>query len=619
MCGIAGVFHFDTDRSVDRTKLGRMTDKLHHRGPDASGFFVEKNIGLGHRRLSIIDLESGDQPQFSEDGDICLVFNGEIYNYIELREELKSLGHKFKTTSDTEVIIKAYQQYGVDCQEKFNGMWAFAIWDKRKERLFLSRDRIGEKPLFYCKYDNSLIFASELSAIFEYGIPRKLRTDLIEVYLVLTNIPEPHTFYEGVQKLKAGHFVLSTVDGLKEQAFWNLPEVDESRMRTDKEAIYEEFQNLFENSVKIRMRCDVPFGAFLSGGLDSSSIVSQMSKHTQHPVRTFTIGFPHKAYDESDLAQLVSEEYNTNHTLGTVNPNSFQNLLAISKKHFGEPFGDSSAIPTYQVSQFASEQVKVILTGDGGDEVLSGYSSYQGVKFSSLYSQLPGFVGKSLPSVSKFLAKGLTGKLRYKLNKVSSVLDTANLAFADRMANKSAYVPLPIIKQLTANINNVIPIESYLADELSKNPFKDDFYSMMHLHLKYNLPNDYLVKVDRMSMANSLETRAPFLDYRLIELMYGVHKNVKMQGWERKSVLRNTIGQQLPKKILNAPKKGFGVPLREWFKQDSYMEDLGFNKTMELLSPPTLQKIVNNNRQGLSDNGNFLWILMMLEQFLSSD
>lgn len=619
MCGIAGVFHFDTDRSVDCTKLGRMTDKLHHRGPDASGFFVEKNIGLGHRRLSIIDLESGDQPQFSEDGDICLVFNGEIYNYIELREELKSLGHKFKTTSDTEVIIKAYQQYGVDCQEKFNGMWAFAIWDKRKERLFLSRDRIGEKPLFYCKYDNSLIFASELSAIFEYGIPRKLRTDLIEVYLVLTNIPEPHTFYEGVQKLKAGHFVLSTVDGLKEQAFWNLPEVDESRMRTDKEAIYEEFQNLFENSVKIRMRCDVPFGAFLSGGLDSSSIVSQMSKHTQHPVRTFTIGFPHKAYDESDLAQLVSEEYNTNHTLGTVNPNSFQNLLAISKKHFGEPFGDSSAIPTYQVSQFASEQVKVILTGDGGDEVLSGYSSYQGVKFSSLYSQLPGFVGKSLPSVSKFLAKGLTGKLRYKLNKVSSVLDTANLAFADRMANKSAYVPLPIIKQLTANINNVIPIESYLADELSKNPFKDDFYSMMHLHLKYNLPNDYLVKVDRMSMANSLETRAPFLDYRLIELMYGVHKNVKMQGWERKSVLRNTIGQQLPKKILNAPKKGFGVPLREWFKQDSYMEDLGFNKTMELLSPPTLQKIVNNNRQGLSDNGNFLWTLMMLEQFLSSD
>lgn len=616
MCGIAGIFHFDPEREIDRSKLTRMTDALSHRGPDASGFYIEKQVGLGHRRLSIIDLESGDQPMYSDDGNICLIFNGEIYNYIEIREELKAKGYNFKTNSDTEVVIQAYRAYGVDCQKKFNGMWAFAIWDKQLDRLFLSRDRIGEKPLFYSYHDNSLIFASELNSIFEYGLPKKIRTELLEVYLVLTNIPEPNTFYHGINKLRAGHFVLASFDNKSERAYWGLPEVDESEMRTDKDIIYEEFHDLFEDSVKIRMRCDVPFGAFLSGGLDSASIVSQMAKHTKQAVSTFTIGFPDKEYDESVLAELVAKKFKTNHTLGTVNPGSFQSLLNISKKHFGEPFGDSSAIPTYQVSQFASDKVKVILTGDGGDEVLSGYSSYQGVKFSNLYTQLPGAIGKGIPGLTKIVANGLSGKMRYKLNKVTNVLETANLSFLDRMANKSAYVPLPLIKLLTENIPGVISIEDFLAEELRKNPFKDDFYSMMYMHLKSNLPNDYLVKVDRMSMSNSLETRAPFLDFRLIELMYGVHKNVKMQGWERKSVLRNTVARQLPEQIIKAPKRGFGVPLREWFKQDSYLEDLRFSNAGELLSNETIQGIVDGNRKGYSDNGNFLWTLIMLESFL---
>nr|MBA3705093.1 asparagine synthase (glutamine-hydrolyzing) [Bacteroidota bacterium] len=371
MCGIAGYIHFNRDKNANKEVLKRMTDVIAYRGPDGEGFYIDKNVALGHRRLSIIDLNTGDQPMISDDGTKVIVFNGEIYNYIEIRDQLKKFGYTFKTNSDTEVILNAFDKWGYDCQNMFNGMWAFAIWDTKKEELFLSRDRIGEKPLHYCISDNNLIFGSEIKSIFSFGVIREIRPELIELYLSLTNIPAPNTFYKNIYKLMPGHFLIIKDGGLKEYKYWDLPQLDELNMLTNKKEIYNTFQDLFNDAIKIRMRSDVPFGAFLSGGLDSSSIVAQMSKLSSIPVKTFTIGFSHKEFDESKLAEEVALKFKTEHYLDTVAAENFEAYLKHAVVHFDEPFGDSSAIPTNIVSAFASKKVKMVLTGDGGDEVLS--------------------------------------------------------------------------------------------------------------------------------------------------------------------------------------------------------------------------------------------------------
>jgi asparagine synthase (glutamine-hydrolysing) len=614
MCGITGFVHFHKERKVDQNRLKNMNDIIYHRGPDGEGFFIHNNVALGHRRLSIIDLSTGDQPMFSEDKNLTLVFNGEIYNYIELRSELIQLGHTFRTDSDTEVILKAYTQWGFDCQNKFNGMWSFALWDEKEQLLFLSRDRIGEKPLHYSVIDDTIVFGSEIKSIFEYGVPRKERLELIEIYLTLTNIPAPNTFYENIFKLMPGHYITVRNGHLKQTKYWDLPPIDESNMMKDKNFIYDKFQDLLNDSVKIRMRSDVSFGAFLSGGLDSSSIVALMSQNSDLPINTFTIGFDDKAFDESKLAQDVATKFNTIHHRGTVYPENFDEILKNTLFHYDEPFGDSSAIPTGYVSKFASEKVKMVLTGDGGDELLSGYKSYQGIKLANKINKYPKPLINTIIGVNNSISPLIKGNIRYKLNKISNVLQTAQLDFVPRMAKKIAYTDLDLIKQMSNSISNKISVEEYLADVMSNCTYQDDFYKMMYLDYKHDLPNDYLVKVDRMSMAHSIESRVPFLDHRLIELMVHVDKDIKMQGWERKSVLRNTIGKQLPESIMNAPKKGFGIPLREWFKGRAFDEYLNQNlKTLnELLDYKTIASIVNDNNSGKKDNGNFIWTMMML-------
>ena len=616
MCGISGIYHFDKEKTVDIKQLKRMTEILRHRGPDGEGIYVKQNIGLGHRRLSIIDLSTGDQPMFNEDKSIALVLNGEIYNYLELKSELSSFGHHFITSSDTEVVIKSYEQWGIECQNKFNGMWAFALWDARKQQLFISRDRIGEKPLNYSVHRNTFIFSSEIKSLFEYGVPREIRPELFQVYLALTNIPGPDTFYRNIYKLKPGHYIIANSCGYKEYEYWNLPELDEVNMLKNKSSVYDEFSFLLEDSVSKRMRADVPFGAFLSGGLDSSSIVALMSAVSSVPVETFTIGFPQKAFDESRLAQLVANKFKTNHHLGTVNPDSLEKAVKRSVFYFDEPFGDSSSIPTYQVSEFASGKVKMVLTGDGGDEILSGYNSYKGVKLNNFIVNIPKCIKKSVLSGSGFLAKHIKGNYRYKINRLESVFNSANLPFFRRIANKRPYSPLSTIKELTAPINCKIGFEEYLEDIVTHIPYKDDFYRLMWLDFKCNLPDDYLVKVDRMSMANSLETRVPFLDYRLIEFMVKVDKNIKMQGWERKSILRKTIGKQLPPELLTAPKRGFGVPIREWLRMDKSLEGFQLTNLRSICNSSTISRIIAENRKGERDNGNFIWTMIMLDEML---
>ena len=616
MCGIAGVYHFDLSEIVDLQVLKKMTTQLQHRGPDNDGYYIGNHVGLGHRRLSIMDVDNGSQPMYSDDQSIVLILNGEIYNYIELREELISHGFTFKTNSDTEVVIKAYQKWGFDCQNKLNGMWAFVLWDSKQKILLISRDRIGEKPLFYSQYRNSLVFASEIKSLFEYGIKKEIREELIEIYLGLTYIPEPNTFFKNILKLEPGNFILVKNNHLTINKYWDLPELDEGNLEKRKTYVYEKFQHLFEDSIKIRMRCDVPFGAFLSGGLDSSSIVSLMAKNSKFPIQTFTMGFPEKEFDESSLADLVAKKFKTQHQLWSVSPKSLREIISICDFHFDEPFGDSSAIPTYYISKLASQKVKMVLTGDGGDEVLSGYRSYSGLKFSELYSKLPNLFQKHFPTLIQLVSKNTRGSVRYKLNKIDNVVKSASLSFSERMANKKPYTELNNILEMTKGVKHKMSFEGYIDDLVNKIPYKNDFYKLMYLNIKHDLPNDYLVKVDRMSMANSLETRAPFLDYRLIEFMVNVDKKVKMQGWERKSVLRNTVAKSLPKELLHAPKKGFGVPLRDWFKQDDSFDSISLDKTKQLLNSKTIEKIINENKLGAANYGNFIWTLIMLENKL---
>ncbi|MES2678884.1 MAG: asparagine synthase (glutamine-hydrolyzing) [Bacteroidota bacterium] len=620
MCGIAGFIHINDQVAADGARLKKMTDCISYRGPDGEGTYVKNNLALGHRRLSIIDLSTGHQPMLSDDGKKVLVFNGEIYNYIELKEELVQLGHSFKTSSDTEVLIKSYEQWGPDCQNKFNGMWAFALWDENKQELFLSRDRIGEKPLHYCIYDNTFIFGSEIKSIFKFGAPAEIRPELIEIYLTLTNIPAPDTFYKNIFKIMPGHYLLVKQGRVSEKKYWELPQVREDQMITDKALVYQTFENLFNDAVKIRMRCDVPFGAFLSGGLDSSGIVSVMAKNSAHQVKTFTIGFNDKAFDESELAAEVAEKFKTEHHRGTVSPDNFKEAVARISHHYDEPFGDSSAIPTDFVARYAAQKVKMVLTGDGGDEALSGYNSYKGVKIASMINTwLPDFFKNVMIAGIDAAAKIFKGALRYRLIKVSKVLRTSRLPFHLRVAQQSAYTDLNDIKKLCAGIKGLIPVESYYEQLLSGCRFKDDFYKLMYVDYMHNLPNDFLVKVDRMSMANSIETRLPFLDYRLIEFMATVHKDVKMQGLEAKSVLRQTIGRQLPLSILSAPKRGFAIPLREWFKDKelSNLLETNLDKVSAILNKDVIAKILRQNNTGEKDNGNFIWTLIQLDRSLN--
>ena len=623
MCGISGFFHFDMERPAKAETIKKMTDVISHRGPDDEGFYVNQNVAVGHRRLSIIDLSTGKQPMFSTDNKIVLVFNGEIYNYIELREELKLLGNKFFTSSDTEVVINAYRTWGVDCQNHFNGMWAFALWDESLKRLFVSRDRIGEKPLYYSTFDKSFIFGSEIKALMAYGVTQTPKLDLTEIYLTLSFIPAPYTFFQHINQLMPGKYLLISTTGIEEKTYWDLPDISEKDMVKDKGFIEKEFAKLFDDSVRIRMRSDVDFGAFLSGGLDSSCVVGAMANHTSKPIQTFTMGFENKQFDERSLAKLVADKYHTNHHEGLVSSKHFDEALDKVLYQYDDPFGDSSAIPTGYISEYASRYVKMVLTGDGGDEVLSGYTTYQGEKFAVQYQKLPGLLKKSLPMLAKITASPLRGNLRYKLNRVAKVLESSNQPFEERLLTKLAHTSPENISRLIQPGLKTISFYDYYNEALKKCRFKDPFYKLMYFQHKVTLPGDMLTKVDRMSMAYSIETRIPFLDHRIIELLYGVNKNIKTKGYINKIILRNAVANKsLPKELLKVSKKGFSVPLRDWFKEEDINAKINNILVTEndnsIYNSQEIEKLIDENKKGKSDVGNFIWVLLVLKKWIDA-
>jgi asparagine synthase (glutamine-hydrolysing) len=617
MCGIAGYLHFDVDNLTDSSRLKKMTDVIAHRGPDGEGFYMNNNVALGHRRLSIIDLETGDQPMFSSDKKIALIFNGEIYNYIELREELVKLGHSFHTNSDTEVIIKSYEQWDTNCLLRFNGAWAFALWDDNKKRLFLAHDRISEKPLFYNKFKNSFVFGSEIKSLLAYGVPAIPDLEMTELYLTLINVPAPYTFYKNIRQLQPGHFILIKNKIIRDQIYWSLPVLDESNMLVNKKIVYQKFDELFFDSVRIRMRSDVPYGLFLSGGLDSSSVLALMSEISDKPVETFTCGFNNPFFDERHLATLVSKKFCSSHHQGEVNKYEFDSVIKKVMFHYDTPFGDSSAIPTGYISQFAKKYVKMVLTGDGGDEALSGYVSFSGIKLTEYYNHLPSFVKSSTKVLLNQVSGLLKNSRRYDIDKIIKACEISELNFNSRMIFKFPTTNLKNVKELFPSEFKRFTIEEYFSQVMLNCPYKDDFYKLMYYDLMHSLPDDILTKVDRMSMASSLEARIPFLDYRIIELLVMTHKNVKMQGLQRKSILRNTVGKKLPTPLLRAPKKGFGIPLREWFKEEEFKDQLGLLVNLDFgLDSSTISKIIRKNNSGIEDNGNFIWMLFLLKEWL---
>lgn len=615
MCGIYGIYNLNK-APVTKEVLCNMMRSISHRGPDAEDSYISNDVGLGHRRL----IAGDTQPKYNKDKTIVVVHNGAIYNHIELRDELRSLGHRFTTLSDTEVIVHAYEEWGRDCLLRFNGMWAIAIWDDKRKELFISRDRLGEKPLYYALSDNTFLFASEIKSILSYGLEREENMEILEIYLFLGYIPAPFTSYKNIHKLLPGHYLIVRDGAVDMHKYWDLPEIDEDNMVSGKKEVYEQFEHLLTDSVRLRMRSDVPYGVFLSGGLDSASIVALMSKDSNIGVNTFTAGFDCTEFDERPFARKVAEKFKTEHNEIVLSAKKFDKLLDEITCCYDEPFGDSSAIGLGCLAKYAKQKVKIVLTGDGGDEVLSGYTIYQGEKFAQTYNNLAGPLRYLIPKALSGATTLLRGSPRYKIDRLANVCRLSCLDFNNRLIGKNAWAKPTLISFLTENFREVIKIEDFISNFFKDCSYRNNFYRLMYFHFKLSLPGDMLTKVDRMSMAHSLEARTPFLDYRLVEFMIKVDKGLKMPGYKRKAILRETIGERLPRSVLRGPKRGFVLPLREWFKDDTFKEKLNGLKSLASFgfNPKTLNELIDYSLAGTRDHGNFIWMLFILNKWFKN-
>jgi len=627
MCGICGIYNFD-GQPVDKELLQRMNNTLVHRGPDGEGYFIESNIGLGHRRLSIIDLEGGKQPMGNEDGSIQVVFNGEIYNFQELRKVLRNKGHSFSTRTDTEVIVHLYEEYGEKCVEKLRGMFAFGIWDNLRKRLFLARDRLGKKPLYYFRDRKRFLFGSEMKALLQdVFIPKTIDLFAIDSYLSLLYIPSPLTIFKEIRKLPPAHYM--TIDYSNSAnseivmggpvAYWDL-EFKPDRTLSELEWM-ERLDVLFKECVGVRLVSDVPLGAFLSGGVDSSAVVAYMVELLKDPVITNAIGFRERAFNELEYAGVVAERFSTHHHEYFVNPDAV-GILEKLVWHLDEPFADASAIPTYYVSQVARKNVTVAVSGDGGDEVFAGYvRRYSMSCLENMWREaLPKFIRQHMVGpVAKFYPKGdyLPRWMRAKYMLTNLPLSPVEAYFRDM----SCYLPEEkeklYQKDFRRSLNGYSPkdhFESFFKDST----IEDHLSRIQYMDLKTYLPEDILVKVDRMSMANSLEVRSPLLDHKFIEFAATIPSNLKLNGKISKYIFKKALENRLPKKILYRGKQGFSIPVGSWLRNElrEYAEDILFSdkaKQRGYFDYNYVKKIWGHHLQGLRDHSDQLWTLLMLE------
>jgi asparagine synthase (glutamine-hydrolysing) len=564
MCGICGVFSFHGE-PVERRLVERMTATIRHRGPDGEGFHVCGPIGLGHRRLSIIDIEGGAQPVTNEDGSLIVVFNGEIYNFIELRDELQEKGHIFRTRSDTEVIVHAYEQWGPNCVRKFNGIFAFALWDHNQKTLMLARDHLGVKPLYYVRVADSLLFASEIKALLaDPGCPRAVDISSLGQLFTLRYVPSPGTLFQGIRKLLPGHWMLVSSEGVHIHRYWDWtpqvhPDVDESEA-TDT------YRQLVKDAVRLQMRSDVPVGLFLSSGVDSGALLALMSQSTCGPVRTFTIGFEHgERSNEIDDAKQLARRFGADHAGLVVSPRDYEKYFERYLWDLEEPVGNETAAAFYFVSWLASRAVKVALAGQGADEPWAGYHRYIGVKLSRAYSRLPRLLTDKTfrPLVER---TSRNERLRRGVSSLSEpdVLSRFVKMYSFFNEDMKARLFQPwVLEQISPDgVEAKQALERLHTDVANLDPLTQ----MLYIDTRANLPDDLLMVADKTGMANSLEVRVPFLDHRVIEFVETLPAHLKLKGFTGKYLHKKAMEQWLPKSIVHRKKKGFDNPIDQWLR-----------------------------------------------------
>jgi asparagine synthase (glutamine-hydrolysing) len=622
MCGISGKINFDFERKIDALELKRMTDVIKHRGPDDEGFYINQNVGLGFRRLSIIDLSTGHQPLANEDGSIWIIFNGEIYNYQELQHNLILQGHVFKTKSDTETIVHLYEQYGANCVKFLRGMFAFAIWDNNKRQLFCARDRFGIKPFYYYVDNEKLVFGSEIKSILkDINIDTTLSSDAVDSYFAFGYITSDLSIYKNIRKLQPAHYLLLSFEdkvAIETKRYWEINfEPDHSKTA---EQWMEEIVDCLSETVKMHMISDVPLGAFLSGGIDSSSVVAMMAKNSNRPIKTFSIGFKEQQFSELQYAREVATKYGCDHHEQIVEPESID-LLPKLVSAYDEPFADTSAIPTYYVSQMARQHVTVALSGDGGDELFAGYDIY--AYFKKLYTSPFNFnmplVNRAIwGSIHKLIPQSIKGKgVSYFLSQNKKYLGAyvSSWTRPERTKLLSKYF-------LSVNPGQASePYKEMLLREASANDF---ITSLQYLDLQTYMVDDILTKVDRASMMNSLEVRVPLLDHKFAELTFKIPSDLKLKGDQQKFIFKKSMAPLLPKSILEHPKTGFSIPISLWFKSDlkNYVYET-FNSNDCLLynhvDKKYVQKTVIGNKLGGRDFSGKIWSLLFFNEWLKQN
>jgi len=622
MCGFVGIVDLQGRREIDPELLGRMNDSQTHRGPDEGGVHLSPGVGLGHRRLSIIDLSSGQQPLYNEDGSVVVVYNGEIYNHTFLREELQRCGHVFRTHCDTEVIVHAWEEWGESCVTRFNGMFSFALWDNNRSELFLARDRLGIKPLYYAVLPSEhVIFGTELKALLLHPeLPRNLDNLAIEEYFAFGYVPEPKTILEDASKLLPAHTLrFRRGNRLPEQReYWDVP--FKSGPAITFEAAQEELVERLRASVERRLMSEVPLGAFLSGGVDSSAVVAMMSGFSDSKVNTCSISFGDPRYNESQFAEKVAKKYSTNHNVEEVQSDDFD-LIDTLASHYDEPFADSSAMPTYRVCELARKHVTVALSGDGGDENFAGYRRYRWhayeEKVRSLLAQsvrgpLFGFMGTVYPKLDwapKFLRAKTTFQALAR-DSLAGFLDSVSVVSEH---NRQRLFSQSFLDSLQGY--NAVEVFRHYAN---KSPTSDPVSLVQYLDLKTYLPGDILTKVDRASMAHSLEVRVPILDHTFVDWASGLNPEWKLHGREGKHIFKQSLTDYLPDDVLFREKMGFAVPLASWFRgplkeRISTLADTPGLRQLGHFDTKVIDTMVRHHQAGLRDHSAIIWSLVMFE------
>ncbi|HXV78450.1 MAG TPA: asparagine synthase (glutamine-hydrolyzing) [Candidatus Binatia bacterium] len=630
MCGICGWIDIRSDRDYRpaRINLAGMSATIEHRGPDDWGKAEFKNAALAMTRLSIIDVEGGRQPIFNEDKSCSIVFNGEIYNFKELRRELKGKGARFRTRSDTEVVLRAYEEWGDDCLDRLRGMFALAIYDSRpkkngavelqdeRPRLLLARDRVGKKPLYYYRDEDRIIFGSEIKGILaNSSVKARVRRGVLPLYLSYGYVPAPYTFFENIFELPPAHRLAVENGEVKAERYWEPPPQKVVDLALSEKQYIERLRELLEEAVRVRLVSDVPVGAFLSGGVDSAAVVAFMTRITKQPVQTFAIGFTDDpSFNELEHARTVANYVKSDHREFMVSPDAID-LLPKLVWHYDQPFADSSAIPSFLVARMTREHVKVALTGDGADELFAGYERFAAARLARTYSRAPRLLQNSVKRLLNVMSEATT--YRSAVRRARRFVDSAALPLAERYLNwVGIFSPSLINELLTAEIESdpVSHFQSYFDSSRES----DLIGQLLSVNMKTYLPGDLLVKTDRMTMANSLEARSPFLDHELLEFSCSIPSELKLKGMTTKYILKRVLEGIVPKEIIHRKKHGFGVPVGRWFRSSlkRYLHET-------LLSPqalrrgyfhePTLRHLIEEHQSGKRDHGHRLWALLTLE------